>query len=290
MKKTRKLLATLLAIIMVIGMVPLATLTASAAIQLYDYAEIPDPVFAVMDTPASEIDFPDYIALYDEEFETHYLYEGSDFFWDTEFIDTSWTETTNVYPALFASSPYTLWNSYDYSIELTILSPYEPLTGTCGTNVTWSYTTDGVLTISGTGAMNTSSLPYHWRVLDINTVIITSGVTSISNSAFRNCPGITNVTIPNTVTTIEPWAFAYCLGLQNITLPNSVTSIANNAFSYCFNLTSVTIPSSVTSIGFSAFNYTDLTDVYYTGNATQWNTISIASGNTDLTNATRHYI
>jgi len=36
-------------------------------------------------------------------------------------------------------------------------------------------------------------------------------VTSIGNSAFNNCSGLTSVTIPNSVTSIGNYAFAYCM-------------------------------------------------------------------------------
>ena len=82
---------------------------------------------------------------------------------------------------------------------------------------------------------------------------IPNSVTSIGNSAFRNCSGLTNVTIPNSVTSIGSSAFRGCSGLTSITIPNSVTSIGGSAFGNCSKLTSITIPNSVTSIGDYAF-------------------------------------
>ena len=74
-------------------------------------------------------------------------------------------------------------------------------------------------------------------------------VTSIGESAFEGCTGLTSVTIPSTVTSIGNSAFKGCTGLTSVTIPSSVTSIGNSAFEGCNGLTSVTIPSSVTSIG-----------------------------------------
>ena len=83
----------------------------------------------------------------------------------------------------------------------------------------------------------------------------TYSVTSIGNSAFRDCSGLTEVTIPNSVTSIGDYAFRECRSLTSITIPNSVTSIGESAFRYCSGLTSVTIPNSVTSIGNYTFCY-----------------------------------
>ena len=86
-------------------------------------------------------------------------------------------------------------------------------------------------------------------------------VTSIGNSAFSSCSGLTSVTIPDGVTSIGNSAFSYCSGLTSVTIPDSVTSIGNGAFSWCSDLTSVTIPDSVTSIGNHAFFFTGLTSI-----------------------------
>ena len=83
----------------------------------------------------------------------------------------------------------------------------------------------------------------------------TYSVTSIGNSAFYFCSGLTNIEIPNSVTSIGDVAFSYCSELTNIEIPNSVTWIGDDAFSDCYGLTSIEIPNSVTSIGNYAFYY-----------------------------------
>ena len=82
---------------------------------------------------------------------------------------------------------------------------------------------------------------------------IPNSVTSIGESAFYECTGLTSVTIPNTVTSIGESAFYECTGLTSVTIPNSVTSIGDAVFRGCTGLTSVSIPNSVTSIGMEAF-------------------------------------
>ena len=87
-------------------------------------------------------------------------------------------------------------------------------------------------------------------------------VTSIGNSAFFNCTGLTSITIPDSVTSIGDEAFTNCIRLTSITIPDSVTNIGNSAFSECTGLTSVTIGDSVTTIGAWAFSdCTSLTSV-----------------------------
>ena len=72
-------------------------------------------------------------------------------------------------------------------------------------------------------------------------------------------------------------------------ISEGVTSIGDYAFDGCSSLGSVVIPESVTSIGDSAFYWcSSLADVYYTGSESEWNAISIGSGNEDLTGAVIH--
>ena len=85
-------------------------------------------------------------------------------------------------------------------------------------------------------------------------ITIPNSVTSIGQSAFAGCSGLTSVTIPNSVTSIGGGAFYGCSNLSSITIPNSVTSIGDYAFGSCSGLTSVTCEAtSVPSTGDYAF-------------------------------------
>lgn len=122
-----------------------------------------------------------------------------------------------------------------------------------GTNLMWTLDSEGVLTISGTGAMKSySNSP--WKDQGITTVKVESGVASIGAGTFRNCSSLTNITLPNSVTNIGAYTFFNCSSLTSITIPNGVTSIANDTFSGCSSLVSITIPDGVTSIGKWAFD------------------------------------
>ena len=134
------------------------------------------------------------------------------------------------------------------------LSAKAESSGTCGPNLKWHLTDDGVLTITGTGEMD-DYIFSPWRDSGVKRIIIGNRVTSIGNNAFALCSSLTSVTIPNSVTTIAESAFDRCSSLTSVTIPNSVTTIGGYAFSYCKSLTSVTIPNSVTTIGVDAFSY-----------------------------------
>ena len=132
------------------------------------------------------------------------------------------------------------------------------ISGSCGDNVTWMLTSDGTLTISGTGAMtdyyNSGATPWHSVCSQIKSVIIEDGVTRIGN-----------------------YAFSYCDALAGVTIPDSVTTIGDQAFKDCKALTSMAIPGSVTMIGDWAFDGCGaLTDIYYGGYGIDWLS---ASGN-----------
>ena len=97
--------------------------------------------------------------------------------------------------------------------------------GTCGAegnngdNLTWILDDEGVLTISGTGAMaswNWKGSPWYANKDKIESVVIEDGVTSIGANAFDGCSGLTSITIPNSVTSIGTSAFSGCSGLTRV--------------------------------------------------------------------------
>ena len=141
---------------------------------------------------------------------------------------------------------------------LVSLSAYAEKSGTCGANLQWKLTDEGVLTITGTGEMqdwdNWDKNFSPWFVdRSVKQVVIADGVTTIGDYAFSACYFLTSITIPNSVTSIGTDAFYACSSLTSITIPNSVTTIGDRAFYDCSSLKSITIPNSVTTIGEGAF-------------------------------------
>ena len=125
-----------------------------------------------------------------------------------------------------------------------------------GTNLTWTLTDDGVLTIAGEGEMgdySSGEVPWYSQRSQIKALDFQGGVTTIGDYTFNGCDSLTSVEIPEGVTTIGFSAFSYCDNLTAVEIPEGVTTIGNSAFSHCSSLTAVEIPEGVTTIGKSAF-------------------------------------
>ena len=113
------------------------------------------------------------------------------------------------------------------------LSANAEKSGTCGPNLKWYLTDDGVLTISGKGEMYDFSNTAPWGYSNIERIIIGDGVTTIGKYAFKDRRSLISVTIRNSVTTIGEYAFDGCSSLTYVTIPNSVTTIGAYAFRGC---------------------------------------------------------
>ena len=126
--------------------------------------------------------------------------------------------------------------------------------GTCGDNLTWTFSPNGALTISGSGDMSyDKTTPWDGYREQITSVTMKPGITSIGVNAFHECAKLTSVTIPQSVTSIGDSAFDGCGSLIRVEIPAGVTSIGGCTFYDCSSLTSVKIPNGVTSIGWYAF-------------------------------------
>ena len=133
--------------------------------------------------------------------------------------------------------------------------------GTCGADLTWTLTDDGVLTISGTGSMRNyttsdpTGAPAPWgNDTRIISIVIEEGVTTIGDYAFSNCLALEEVSIPNSVKSIGKYAFQRCSSLTGIELPDDLTAIPDGLLLNCGRITRLAIPDTVTSIGNEAFN------------------------------------
>ena len=143
-------------------------------------------------------------------------------------------------------------------------------------------------------------------------VTLRSGTLCVAASAFANCSNLTSVTIPDSVVRIGNHAFNKtglrsvevpdsvqdfgfcvfqgCTSLRTAKLPKGLSAIPTDTFDGCTALTAVTVPKALTKVERTAFNNcTALSDVYYPGSQTEWQGITIGSGNDPLKNATIHY-
>lgn len=166
--------------------------------------------------------------------------------------------------------------------DVELLASTKPISGYCGgegdgTNLTWTLTTDGALTISGTGEMQNFASQHEvpWGQ-NLKSLVLTPGITTIGDYAFYSSK-LTAVTIPSSVVyigssafefsklsniemnegliKIGPSAFCGCLSLINVTIPDSVTYISDFAFSQCRNLQTLTLSDNLIAIGWGSFEF-----------------------------------
>lgn len=171
--------------------------------------------------------------------------------------------------------------------------------GTAGEGVTWVLDSDGVLTISGTGEMDTDWYAPPWEEYSesITEVVVEEGITEISDSAFCYAENLVTVSIPSTVTYVTGYTFDGCKMLEEInvaegntayksidgilfsedektlvmypankncdkyTIPSSVTTIGKMAFESNQGINTVIIPDTVTVMGRNAFTYTNISTI-----------------------------
>lgn len=127
----------------------------------------------------------------------------------------------------------------------------------------WELTEDGVLTITGSGAIprfnfsfsNNSEYrktPWLKHLPYIHKVIVGEGITAISDNLFTaklpKYSAIEEVVLPSTLEEIGKEVFRDCIKLKSIVIPNSVTKMGFGVFQGCTNLTSVTLSNRLTYI------------------------------------------
>ena len=164
--------------------------------------------------------------------------------------------------------------------------------GSIDGGLSWSLSRSGALTISGSGKMPdfssvANAAPWDKQKDKIQSVVIESGVQSISGGAFSGCTALEKVSISDTVAQIDLNAFDGCTALAEFevaadnkafssdggmlfsagkellrcpvgkaadyTVSSGTVAIAGGAFKDCAKLESLVIPDSVTAIGKSAF-------------------------------------
>ena len=174
---------------------------------------------------------------------------------------------------VFYSGTEQQWNSIQISENNTCLTnarlhfnSAEVISGSCGKNLTWAITEDGVLKISGTGEMQDyewcedgetvySSAP--WGRMGITGLELGEGITRIGECAFLDCADISgDLILPRTLKQIGECAFSGCYGLTGVlNFPENLEEIESCAFQGCYGLYgTLQLPSKISYIGGAAFN------------------------------------
>lgn len=141
-----------------------------------------------------------------------------------------------------------------------------------GENLKWTLDNNGVLTISGSGAMKdypryeNVRLDWYVRKKDIRSVVLDNRITHIGNYAFDKCTNIESVrytdytgnagvALPKSVTTIGVHAFSDTGVTGTLKLPDDLIAIGSHAFYHCGKLNGeLKLPDTVKEIGGFAFN------------------------------------
>ncbi len=89
------------------------------------------------------------------------------------------------------------------------------------------------------------------KLAEIN---LPNGLSRIDQYAFSYCSALKTVNIPSNVSSIGVCAFEYCTELTEITISEGVRELGDAVFYDCAKLTHITIPGSVTKLGAQVFS------------------------------------
>lgn len=110
----------------------------------------------------------------------------------------------------------------------------------CGDDLRWAYE-DGVLTITGSGEMDDyeGDAPWAAHKKEIESVILTGGVTYIGARAFKNYDSLKSVDFGSKLKEIGEEAFWSCEGLKEIELPATFKTFGESSFLSCNKLEAI---------------------------------------------------
>lgn len=109
--------------------------------------------------------------------------------------------------------------------------------GYCGEAILWTFS-DSILTITGTGKMDDfpNGAPWEEYKDEIETVIISGGITYVGAHSFYDYDKLKNVEFGSDIIEIGERAFLSCDGLTEIHLPASFTTFGPSSFMGCTRL------------------------------------------------------
>lgn len=106
------------------------------------------------------------------------------------------------------------------------------------------------------GIKNTHDWGDDWRSIpgrNAKKVILSEGITEISDGAFSNCSKIEQVVFPSSLKAIGEYAFDDCRSIKQIDFLANLRAIGKRAFSNCSSLTDINLPSSIETLGEGCF-------------------------------------
>ena len=131
-----------------------------------------------------------------------------------------------------AAVPEETWEIGDIEVEETVATGEVIASGDCGENAAWTLDSEGLLTISGEGAMadyqsspKDKRAPWNRYEKEIKKVVIEEGITYIGRYSLYHLSAMTDIAIAESVTVIGQNAFSNCTALTEFSIPNSITSI-----------------------------------------------------------------
>ena len=185
---------------------------------------------------------------YDDGYEVSWEYSLYDWVDGSQTsLSTSWQEAgeTYVYKVRAMDKDETAGicsNEYTFTYNPTGPGATSSGSGKCGANAYWELSADGVLTISGTGAM------YDYDVA-VGTKPTPWGTDGLNNR------------------------------VRTVVVEKGITELGCDAFTRCYQLSELTLPASLKTVGRYATSGTSITDVYFAGTAAQWDAIRMEFGN-----------
>lgn len=157
-----------------------------------------------------------------------------------------------------------------------------PLSGTASAakytdTIQWRYSEGGILTISGTGHVPSSSnrkVPWERYQNSISEIVIAPGITGLGAGLFRNYTKLVKVTLPDGLEEIGAECFLNCTNLTAIQFPDTLKYIERRAFKGCSGITSITIPSAMRTVYSEAFANCDTLKTVHISSLATWLSIT----------------
>ena len=107
-------------------------------------------------------------------------------------------------------------------------------TGSCGENATYMLDEDGMLVISGIGAIEKNAF---YKRQDIKEIVIEKGITEIGQNVFSNCSNLQKIVIGEDISIIDMGAFAGCTDLNKLIIwSKDIQKMRNGGFENCTQL------------------------------------------------------